>query len=209
MAPSCLLLKKAATQIGTYRMDSSACFTGLPQIPKQFANPTKSKVSNSQNPSSTLQEMFCSMVSSAADCLAPSASLLLAVSQNSQHLADFMAHRSTPSGHPSACPHPQLPHHCIPLVSNARCWRWGRKPAQSTQQLPPRARCPSTQRRRTGYVRNPQSQKQLGAGAGGSASGTEGRGGDISLQVVLLFLCPSLLPAHTLQHKPENLHISA
>lgn len=43
MAPSCLLLKKAATQIGTYRVDSSACFTGLPQIPKQLTNPTQAE----------------------------------------------------------------------------------------------------------------------------------------------------------------------
>lgn len=43
MAPSCLLLKKAATQIGTYRADSSACFTGLPQIPKQLTNPRQAE----------------------------------------------------------------------------------------------------------------------------------------------------------------------
>lgn len=43
MAPSCLLLKKAATQIGTYSVDSSACFTGLPQIPKQLTNPTQAE----------------------------------------------------------------------------------------------------------------------------------------------------------------------
>lgn len=44
MAPSCLLLKKAATQTGTYCVDSSACFTGLPQIPKQLTNPTQAKI---------------------------------------------------------------------------------------------------------------------------------------------------------------------
>ena len=44
MAPSCLLLKKAATQIGTYHVDSSACFTGLPQIPKRLTNPTQAKI---------------------------------------------------------------------------------------------------------------------------------------------------------------------
>jgi len=43
MAPSCLLLKKAATQTGTYRGDSSACFTGLPQIPKQLTDPAQAK----------------------------------------------------------------------------------------------------------------------------------------------------------------------
>lgn len=76
MAPSCLLLKKAATQIGTYRMDSSACFTGLPQIPKQLANPTQSKVSTSQNPSTTernvLQQGFlCSRLPGPISFLAP------------------------------------------------------------------------------------------------------------------------------------------
>lgn len=48
MVASCLLLKKAATQIGTYHTDSSSCFTGLPQIPKQFANPMQSKISKSE-----------------------------------------------------------------------------------------------------------------------------------------------------------------
>lgn len=58
MALGCLLLKKAATQIGTYRLDSSASFTGLPQIPEQLANPTQARVDAARIARVSLKNLF-------------------------------------------------------------------------------------------------------------------------------------------------------
>lgn len=180
MVASCLLLKKAATQIGTYCTDPSSCFTGLPQIPKQFANPMQSKISKSKNCSSTLQEMLCSKVSPSADRMALSASLLL-MSQTDQPLAELPGSQqgtSRESWH--KCPSTSS----TPLYPISYQVTAGGRVGSCTEHISCHQKA-STQKDLM-HVVVTQSQKQLCEGWG-STGGTERWGRTYFLQVVSVF----------------------
>lgn len=129
MALSCLLLKKAATQIGTYHVDSSACFTGLPQIPKQLTNPIQARILTARIAQVDHKKPLA--VSPAADHVASSTFLFPAPSQTTQYSADSWGfHQST--GRKSVLVPTDNFHTAVLSQLLHGCQRWGRKPAHSS-----------------------------------------------------------------------------
>lgn len=212
-APSCLLLKKAATQIGTYRVDSSACFTGLPQIPKQLTNPTQAKILTARiaqighkklfAPRFLLwQTMWPHQVSCSSHC--PKA------------LGPWLTHMApsrAQAGNHSTRPHSQLPHHYTQLVTTSLLEI---RQETCTQQLPQDVQACSTDMLNA-LVTNWATSSCVEAWGGGVGEVQ----GELRGEGETHFLCrwfqsvsatpyPLLaLPAHTTQQEPGNPHIRA
>lgn len=131
MGPRYLLLKKASTQIG---MDSSARFTGLPQIPKQLTNPTQANILVARITQVGHKKLFAAW-------------FLLRQTVWPHHLScsqcspkalcpwlTHMAPSTSQAGNHGTSPHSQLSHRCTQLVTTLLLEM---RQEACTQQLPP------------------------------------------------------------------------